>query len=70
LVASGLATLYSLGGIVMAYWVAAIPGQSPEQIRLNFAFWVPTTLIFIAVVGLFLYRLVRHYKQTRRRGAV
>jgi hypothetical protein len=48
LILSASATGYSILGVIMAYWVAAVPGNSPNRIRLNFLVWVPATVIFAA----------------------
>ena len=39
-VASFLAFIYSLLGIVMAMWISAVPGNSPEHVRSNYIFWI------------------------------
>lgn len=57
-----LFTLYSLAGIAMAYWVAAVPGNTPEHIRLNFLFWIPITILCFMGNVLFIAWLVLHYK--------
>jgi hypothetical protein len=49
LVVSAIAFLYSQMGIAMAYWVAAVPGNSPEHIRLNFLVWIPAALVTCAL---------------------
>ena len=58
LVLSVLAFLYSLMGVAMAYWVAAVPGNSPEGIRLNFLVWVPASVVTFALIVFFASRLV------------
>ena len=52
-------SLYSCGGITMAYWVAALPGQSPEHIRLNFLVWIPATILSLALGLVCLIRLLK-----------
>jgi hypothetical protein len=59
LVLSALAFVYSLMGVAMAYWVAAVPGNMPEHIRLNFLVWVPASVVTFALTVFFLYRLAR-----------
>ncbi len=57
LVLSVLAFVYSLMGIAMAYWVAAVPGNTPEHIRLNFMVWVPASIITFTLSVFLVYRL-------------
>lgn len=59
LVLSVLAFLYSLTGVTMAYWVAAVPGNTPARIRLNFLVWVPASVVTFALIVFFASRLVR-----------
>jgi len=59
LVLSVLAFLYSLMGVAMAYWVAAVPGNTPEHIRLNFLVWVPASVVTFALMVFFASRLLR-----------
>jgi hypothetical protein len=59
LVLSVLAFLYSLMGVAMAYWVAAVPGNTPEHIRLNFLAWVPASVITFGLIVFFGSRLAR-----------
>lgn len=54
---SALACLYSLMGIAMAYWVAAVPGNTPEHIRLNFLVWVSASVVTFALIVFFVFRL-------------
>jgi hypothetical protein len=51
LVIALLAFLYSLAGIAMAYWVAALPNQTPEHVRLNFIVWVPAALLTLSTAA-------------------
>ena len=57
------AFFYSLMGVAMAYWVAAVPGNTPERVRLNFAVWVPAALLTFAVSVVLAVRLARRGKQ-------
>lgn len=57
LVVALLAFLYSLMGVAMAYWVASLPDQTPEHIRLNFMVWVPAALLTLALCFWFAVRL-------------
>jgi hypothetical protein len=57
LVLSLLAFVYSLLGIAMAYWVVAVPGNTPEHIRLNFLVWVPASIITLALSVFLVFRL-------------
>jgi hypothetical protein len=59
LVFSVLAAIYSFLGIMMAFWVAQVPGNSPQHIRLNFLVWVPATVAFSFLAALFAYKLVQ-----------
>jgi hypothetical protein len=43
----------------MAYWVAAVPGNSPEHIRLNFIVWIPAAIAFAAATGVLFFLLTR-----------
>jgi hypothetical protein len=54
-----LAFLYCLGGVAMACWVAALPGNTPQHIRLNFLVWVPASLFTFAVSIYLAWRLAR-----------
>lgn len=58
-VLSVLGFLYSLMGVAMAYWVASVPGNTPEHIRLNFEVWVPASIVTFALVVFFTPRLLR-----------
>jgi hypothetical protein len=51
MVLSALAAIYSLLGVMMAYWLAAVPGNSPEHVRLNFLVWVPATVAFLVMLA-------------------
>jgi hypothetical protein len=53
LLLSILGLLYSLMGIAMAYWVAALPNQSAEHVRLNFVVWCSATSVCAVLVGVF-----------------
>jgi hypothetical protein len=57
LVVSATAFVYSLLGIAMAHWVAAVPANTPEHIRLNFMVWVPASIITFALNMFFVFRL-------------
>ena len=69
LVVAVLATLYSFGGIAMTSWLTAVPGIPPARIRNDFVLWVPTTFVSLGTLLVFLFRLVKHYKQSARLGA-
>lgn len=56
-VLSVLAFVYSLLGIAMAYWVAAVPGNTPEHIRLNLIVWVPAAIITFGLSVFLVFRL-------------
>ena len=62
LVFSILAALYSLGGVMVALWVSAVPGNSPEHIRLNFLIWVPATIVFSVLSIVFVRILIKAWK--------
>lgn len=54
LLLSTLAFLYSLMGIALAYWIAAVPGNSPQRIWFNLIFWSLSSLAtFVVSVALF-----------------
>jgi hypothetical protein len=59
LILSVLAFIYSLIGVAMAYWVAAVPGNTREHIRLNFLVWVAASVVTFASIVFFASRLVR-----------
>jgi hypothetical protein len=59
LILSVLAFLYSLMGVAMAYWVAAVPGNTREHIRLYFLVWVPASVVTFVLIVFFTSRLVR-----------
>jgi len=42
--------LYSLTGVAMAYWVAAVPGNTPGHVRLNFVVRVPAAVVTFGLV--------------------
>lgn len=58
LVLSVIALVCSLMGIAMAYWVAAVPGNSPEDVRLNFVVWTTASVLSSGSTVFFAYRLV------------
>ena len=62
IVISVLASLYSVMGIAMAYWLSAVPGISHERVTADLAVWVPATIICVAISGVIIYRLVVRYK--------
>lgn len=47
-VAASLAFLYSLLGVARAYWVAAVPGNRPEHVRINPLFWASASIVTLA----------------------
>jgi hypothetical protein len=59
LVVSVLAAIYSFLGIMMAFWVAQVPGNSPQHIRVNFLVWLPATATFFLLAVLFAYKLMQ-----------
>lgn len=57
LIVSLLAFVYSLLGIAMALWVAEVPGNSAEHVRLNFLVWAPASAVTLGLVLFFAIRL-------------
>ena len=56
---SALAALYSLLGVMMADWVAQVPGNSPGHIRLNYFVWIPASILFCGLFVLFVRMLLK-----------
>lgn len=56
---SGLVFLYGLAGIAMAYWISAVPGNSPERVRFNLVFWLFASVISLVSTMYFARRWIR-----------
>lgn len=63
LVVSLLAFVFSLLGVAMAFWVAAVPGNTPEHVRLNFLVWVAALMVTLGFTLFFAFRLVIRFKR-------
>jgi hypothetical protein len=59
LILCALALIYSIMGIEMAYWIATVPGNTPQHICLNFIVWISASLITLVVNVYLAFRLSR-----------
>lgn len=59
---------FSLLGLAQAYWISALPNQSPEHVWFNWTFWVSATVLTLALMPVLAYLLRAAVRDDKTRG--